>query len=75
MFLEELRASQNGNSADRRTVVCSRQFALFVRTLTPYFDVLGLCIRLKTEWIDCFWGIVRLTFKVSTFESFQLVKL
>ncbi|KAI4700057.1 hypothetical protein J4E81_004093 [Alternaria sp. BMP 2799] len=65
-LLEELRRTSAGNgSADRRLVVCSRKFTLFIRTFAPYFDVLGTCVELQPEWAGCFWATVRVVFKMS----------
>jgi hypothetical protein len=49
---------------DRRIVACSQKFSLFIRTFTPYFDVLSTCVKVQPEWIGWFWGTVRLVFKV-----------
>ncbi|KAF2848970.1 hypothetical protein T440DRAFT_427681 [Plenodomus tracheiphilus IPT5] len=65
LLLNELQASHT-NSLDHRLVVCSRKFALLVRNFAPYFDILTLCVQLRSEWPSWFWGSVRLIFKVGS---------
>ncbi|KAL1797449.1 hypothetical protein ACET3X_004055 [Alternaria dauci] len=67
LLLNELHRLSAGNgSADRRIVVSSQKFTLFIQTCAPYFDVLGTCVRLQPAWAGYFWGTVRLVFKMST---------
>ncbi|KAH5165808.1 hypothetical protein HBI73_034470 [Parastagonospora nodorum] len=64
-LLDELRNSiVRDSTRDRRIAAPSRKLALFVQTFAPYFDVLGICTKVRPEWPGCFWGLVHLLYQV-----------
>ncbi|RMZ66153.1 hypothetical protein GMOD_00005227 [Pyrenophora seminiperda CCB06] len=76
LLLDELHRLSSGNaSGNRSTVVSGRKFALFIRAFAPYFDVLGTCVKLRSEWIGGFWGLIHLIFKISSDYALLLEKI
>ncbi|KAH7389505.1 hypothetical protein DE146DRAFT_165928 [Phaeosphaeria sp. MPI-PUGE-AT-0046c] len=66
-LLDDLRGISNQSSTDDRiAIACSRKFTLFVRTFSPYFDILSICTKIRPEWIGCFWALIRLLFQVAS---------
>ena len=39
---------------------CTTKIAIFSDTFAPFFDVIGIFVQIKPEWLGIFWGSVRL---------------
>ncbi|KAF2833974.1 hypothetical protein CC86DRAFT_312197 [Ophiobolus disseminans] len=75
-LLDELRSiAARTNIGDHAVATSSRKIALFVQTFAPYFNVLSICIQVKTEWSDCFWGLVALLYQVASEYPLFLQKI
>lgn len=67
LLLDELQASFTSTSiCDQRLVACSQKFALLVQNFAPYFEILALCVQLRSEWASWLWGTIRLVFRISS---------
>ncbi|KAI8934269.1 hypothetical protein NX059_009010 [Plenodomus lindquistii] len=76
LLLDELQSVSTSTSpSDRRLVVHSQKFDLFIRNFAPYCDILSLCVNLRPEQVSALWGIVRLIFKISSNYAVFLEKI
>lgn len=67
LLLGELQASSTSTSnLDRRLAACSQKLTLFVRNFAPYFDILALCVQVRSTWASWLWGTIRLIFKIGS---------
>jgi hypothetical protein len=67
ILLEELESLCSSNQKDqRRLLSCCAKFAAFSNSFAPYFDIVALFVRIKPEWLVCFWGSIKLVFQVAT---------
>lgn len=67
ILLKELESLCSSNQRDqRRLLSCCAKFAAFSNSFAPYFDIVALFVRIKPEWLVCFWGSIKLVFQVVT---------
>ena len=67
ILLEELESLCSSNQKDERKLLsCCAKFAAFSNSFAPYFDIVALFVGIKSEWLVCFWGSVKLVFQVVT---------
>jgi len=43
---------------------CSRKLHSFSQSFVPYFEIVGIFVSVKPEWLATFWGSLRLVLKV-----------
>lgn len=67
ILLEELESLCSSNQRDqRRLLSCCAKFAAFSNSFAPYFDIVALFVRIKPEWLVCFWGSIKLVFQLGS---------